>query len=63
MNHGPLGMIASVLPMGYADPNVKTALETALETTLTQKLRIRPLIIEAPNFQQNSRTPNSNSIL
>ena len=29
-------------------------LETALEITLTQRLRIRPLIIEAPNFKENS---------
>ena len=29
------------------------ALETALEITLTQKLRIRPFIIVAPNFEEN----------
>ena len=30
-------------------------LETALEITLTLKLRIRPLIVEAPNFKENSK--------
>ena len=30
-------------------------LETALETTLTLKLRIRPLIIEALNFDEKLR--------
>ena len=34
-------------------------LETAWKTTLTLKLRVRPLIIEAPNFQRKSRTPKN----
>ena len=42
---------------------IQVALDTALEIALTLKLRIRPLIIEASNFQGNSRTPNTNSIL
>ena len=35
-------------------------LETALEITYTQKPRIRPLIIEAPNFKEISelQTPS-----
>ena len=38
-------------------------LEIAWKTTLTLKLRIRPLIIEAPNFQgRKSRTPKISSM-
>ena len=43
--------------------HIQVALETGLEITLTLKLIIRPLIIEATNFQGKSRTPNTNSIL
>ena len=34
--------------------SIKSALETALETTLTLKRRTRSLIIESPNFDESS---------
>ena len=41
--------------------STQVALETALKTTMTLKLRTRPLIIEAPNFIENSelQTPTA----
>ena len=37
--------------------SILVTLETALEIPLTQKLKIRPLIIEVPNFKENSKLP------
>ena len=41
---------------------IKAGLNTALETTLTLKLKYRPLIIEAPKFDESSelQTPTAN---
>ena len=42
--------------------SIQVMLETALEITLTRKLRIRPLIIEVPNFKENSELPKTPTV-